>query len=135
MQTIHEIQKLMNEVHANHVELPNIIIESKSIQKIPSFLIERQFKNIVIVFDQHTEKAAGQKIEESLSKNGLHITSVKLKQNKHQQVLADEQTIMQLFVEIPKGTDVMLAVGSGTIHDIVRFVSDQIHVPFISVPT
>lgn len=47
----------------------------------------------------------------------------------------DEKSLIQTPLETPKDTDVLVAVGSGTLHDIVRFASNQRGIPFISFPT
>nr|WP_245247140.1 MULTISPECIES: iron-containing alcohol dehydrogenase [unclassified Paenibacillus] len=39
------------------------------------------------------------------------------------------------MLETPNTTDVIIAVGAGTIHDIVRFTGYKMNKPFISVPT
>lgn len=130
-----EFKKLLKETNARNVLLPKIVIEDGAIQFIPSYLMENQMKNIVIVYDKNTKRAAGNKVEQILAKKQFNYTFVKLKQNKHNQVLADEQSLIQLFNETSQGTDVILAIGSGTIHDIVRFVSYKMDIPFISIPT
>ena len=50
-------------------------------------------------------------------------------------VKADARNILNLLVAIHPETDVIVAVGSGTITDIVRFVSFRTGLPFISIPT
>ncbi len=47
---------------------------------------------------------------------------------------ADEHGVALLTERMPK-TDVLVAVGSGTIHDIVRYCAQRDHIPFVSVPT
>ncbi|KRE83838.1 hypothetical protein ASG89_12020 [Paenibacillus sp. Soil766] len=51
------------------------------------------------------------------------------------EVAADEQAIVQLMVDTSLTSKELIAVGSGTIHDIVRFVSHRTKRPFLSVPT
>lgn len=130
-----DIKSLINEVQAKDVIIPKVIIEKEGLHSISPFLISKEFKNIIFVVDENTKEAAGNILEKILVHESFQVTMVELKQNKHEQIVADEQAVMQLFSETSNNTDVLLAVGSGTIHDIVRFVAHKINAPFISVPT
>ena len=130
-----DIKNLINEMNAKDTTIPQIVIEKNALQYITSYLNEKQYKNVVLVVDEKTKQAAGDALEKQLSQTDIHATMVILKPNKHRQVIADEQTVMQLFTEVTEGTDVVFAVGSGTIHDVVRFVGNKMRIPFISVPT
>ncbi|MBP1969281.1 glycerol-1-phosphate dehydrogenase [NAD(P)+] [Virgibacillus natechei] len=130
-----DIKKLVKQLNIEEVTLPELNIEKNAIDKIPSYLISHEYKNIVLVVDENTRKAAGNKIEHILSRNDFRLTIVELAPNKYGEVIADERTLIQFLVEIPNSADVILAVGSGTIHDIVRFASFKMSIPFISVPT
>lgn len=48
---------------------------------------------------------------------------------------ADEVSTARLLELMDDGMEVLVAVGGGTVHDIVRFCSKQLELPFISVPT
>ncbi|SFL48222.1 sn-glycerol-1-phosphate dehydrogenase [Salibacterium qingdaonense] len=110
-------------------------VEKNSLDHITGYVREKGFHNIVIIEDTNTKKAAGDKMEQLFSDANTALETVLAPENEHGQVTADERTIMQMFVQIPEHTDCLLAVGSGTIHDITRFVSAKMKIPFISVPT
>lgn len=135
MSTNQELTQLINDMNAKDVTFPHIEIESGALQNISVFLKKRQHKHIVIVYDANTKQAAGNDVAYQLSETDFTVTRVELQANKHQQVIADEPSLVQLLIEAPNEADVILAVGSGTIHDIVRFVSYKMSIPFISVPT
>src|SRR5690625_1022071 len=135
MSTNQELTQLINDMNAKDVTFPHIEIESGALQNISVFLKKRQHKHIVIVYDANTKQAAGNDVSYQLSETDFTVTRVELQANKHQQVIADEPSLVQLLIETPNEADVILAVGSGTIHDIVRFVSYKMSIPFISVPT
>ena len=48
---------------------------------------------------------------------------------------ADEVSTALLTAQMDKDIEVLVAVGGGTVHDIVRFCSKQKQLPFVSVPT
>jgi glycerol-1-phosphate dehydrogenase [NAD(P)+] len=129
------INQLIKEVQAENIIIPEVFIESGALQQIPPYLRKKEISKIVLVVDDNTKIAAGAQLEKLLDTEGYHMNTVILTPNIHGQVIANEQTLIQLFVEMPNETDIILAVGSGTIHDIVRFVGYKMNVPFISVPT
>lgn len=135
MDRMNEIKQLIKETNATDVQLPTIVVEHEALKSIAAYLQEHQFQKVVIVYDEHTKKAAVDKVVTYLTDALFTLKAVELEPNHHQQVIADEQSLIQLFNETPQDTDVILAVGSGTIHDIVRFVSFKMDIPFISVPT
>lgn len=135
MLTHKELTDLIQDVNAKNVTLPFVQIEPNAIQNMSHYLKEHEFEHIVIVHDTHTKRAAGNDIFHMLDTEKFSVKQIELQANKHNQIIADESTLMQLFIETPRQTDVILAVGSGTIHDIVRFASYKMDMPFISVPT
>src|SRR5690625_1672757 len=115
--------------------IPEIVIEKGALQQITSYVKSKKFTKLVLVVDENTKNVAGQALKRLLENEKNLVTTVELKPNQHGQVIANEETLVQLLVEMPNETHVILTVGSGTIHDVVRFVSFKMNIPFISVPT
>ena len=132
---IEQIHQLINEVKAEKIMIPEIMIEKGALQQITSYVKEKKFTKLVLVVDENTKNVAGQQLEKLLGDKGNTVTTVELQPNRHGQVIANEETLVQLLVEVPNDTHAILAIGSGTIHDIVRFVSYKMNIPFVSVPT
>lgn len=79
----------------------------------------------VAVYDENTYKATADRhpnvnMEIILNAENLH---------------ANEHGVHLLWQELPEQTEVLIAVGSGTIHDITRYCAYQKGVPFVSCPT
>jgi len=129
------INQLINEVKAENVIIPKVVIEKGALQQITSYVKKRNFSKLVLVVDENTKSVAGHALESLLENEENLVTIVELKPNQHGQVIANEETLVQLLVEMPNDTHAILAIGSGTIHDVVRFVSYKMNIPFISVPT
>ncbi|MBS4195559.1 sn-glycerol-1-phosphate dehydrogenase [Bacillus sp. FJAT-49870] len=110
-------------------------IGTNAFEKCSSFLIEKEFKCVLLVADENTYEAAGEKLAESLRNANLEYSVCTIKPNKMGDVVADEVSIVQALIEIDAHVDVLMAVGSGTIHDITRFCSAKTGKPFISIPT
>ncbi|RCW76750.1 sn-glycerol-1-phosphate dehydrogenase [Saliterribacillus persicus] len=130
-----EIQLLMKEWEMENIVLPEIFVEKNIMEQIPAYLTKNDFKNVVLAVDDNTWQATGDRLATLLTDGGIEVKVVRLHETEHQQVIADEKTLVQLLIETEQNTDLIIAVGSGTIHDIVRFAGFKMNIPFLSVPT
>lgn len=106
------------------------------IRKVAPYLLEQGYRQILLVADDHTYAAAGEQLMGLLEAAGVKTRVVLIQPDAQGDVVADEIALVQLLLEIrPDETDALLAVGSGTIHDIVRFAAHKTGKPFVSVPT
>ena len=94
-------------------------------------LREQGYTRIWMVCDTNTYAAAGEKIEGLLLDGGIFTGKTLLT---HEHVMADEYSV-KLTEESLGECDAMLAVGSGTVHDITRYVAYGRGLPFVSFPT
>lgn len=85
-----------------------------------------------LVADTNTYAALGQRVEAALREAGLNLTSIVLS---GEEVVADEKTLMQVFLKAPLEPQLFIAVGSGTITDITRYASFRTGNRFVSLPT
>lgn len=113
------------------ISLSALVIEANGLEKLPQVIKSLgNFSSVVMICDEHTYVAAGQKVETLCSLSNI----VCLPSPPHGLLHADETAVS--FVESHMGhPDLLLAVGSGTIHDITRFVATTYHLPFVSIPT
>ncbi len=81
--------------------------------------------NIVAVFDENTYKATADRHIEAFAEVILNPD------NLH----ANEHGVDMLKSQLPQNADVLVAVGSGTIHDITRYCAYELDIPFVSCPT
>lgn len=130
-----DIKRLASQLEISDFSIPEIRIEKNAILHIRELIKRNQWKNIVVVYDRNTYLAAGEKLIEFLMNDFEEVIGINIKENKHGQVIANEESLVQVLIETPNDTDVLIAVGSGTIHDIVRFAGHKMNIPFISVPT
>ncbi|TSB48609.1 sn-glycerol-1-phosphate dehydrogenase [Alkalicoccobacillus porphyridii] len=112
-----------------------IIIAEKAFGAMTDYVVSQSYKNIIMIVDENTYKAAGKEVEDYLNETNSKLSIHCLQCNDKGDIIADEQTIVDVLIQVQPETDCLLAVGSGTIHDIVRFVSAKIGKPFISLPT
>lgn len=118
----------------NHQLVVNdIFLEEGAIKKIPEILKMESYSkyvNFVMICDDNTYEAAGKEVEEQipgirkiqLSPEGLH---------------GNEIGVALIKKELDDMTDVdcLVAVGSGTIHDLTRYCAYERKIDFISIPT
>jgi len=117
------------------IALNQVVIEAGAQNKIAAYLKERGFRHAAVVGDGATLEIAGRRLAENLQKAGIGAAVIRIDENEDGEVIANEQAIVQLLCDLPPETEILVANGSGTIHDIVRFVSHRTNRPFISVPT
>lgn len=111
----------------HRISVEEILIQPGAVRALPGWVREKGFRAPTLICDRNTYKAAGQAVEAlfpgiptlCLDPEGLH---------------ADERATA-LIEEQLGNADLLLAVGSGTIHDLTRFTAHQRDIPFVSVPT
>lgn len=114
----------------------DLMIENGAVQHVASYLAEKSYSKVIIVADSITYEIAGRTLEESISHVGIANQVVIIKPNHQGDVIADEASIIQLVLEIQRfAPDIVVAAGSGTIHDITRYAAYTTGISFISVPT
>lgn len=102
------------------------VIEPDCLKKINYYLKEYNLSGTcAVIYDENTYKATANAhpdadIEIILPPKNLHADN-------HGVALASEQ--------IPKNCDFLIAVGSGTVHDITRYCAHKMGIPFVSCPT
>lgn len=117
-------------------QLKVIELERGAIRKVAPYLRKQGYAHVLLVADETTYAAAGEQLTGLLEAEGVDARGCLIRPDAQGDVVADEIALVQLLLEVrPEETDVLLAVGSGTIHDIVRFAAHKTGKPFVSVPT
>lgn len=117
----------------HEVSVRGIWIEEDAVRHLYQMLTEEEalgeFIAPVIVWDDNIKEAVEEKLEdvEDICLDEICLDS----ENLH----ANNRGVEILEENLPDETDLILAVGSGTIHDLCRYVAHQRRIPFISVPT
>ncbi len=117
------------------VTIEKVVISHLALTEIVTFLIEKNFQKVAIVADSTTFEVAGERLTFLLEEANINHQVIVIQPNELGDVVADEMTLIEAMLGIPKETEVVIAVGAGTIHDITRFSSFKMGKPFISVPT
>ena len=107
-------------------------IENNILNEVIHFLQVRQYNSVILVADQNTYRVLGKDAESALKQSGIAAKIVLLG---GPVIHPDEETITQVLLPAYPEDKIYLAVGSGTITDVVRFVSHRAKMEFISLPT
>ncbi|THF83682.1 sn-glycerol-1-phosphate dehydrogenase [Cohnella fermenti] len=118
------------------LDIDPVLIEVGAIARVAPYLSGKGFKRVGLVADRTTYAIAGEALEAAIAGSGVQVQSTLIAPNAQGDVIADEASLVQLILDAKRfGAEVILAVGSGTLHDIARFTAYAISVPFVSVPT
>ena len=111
---------------------PQVFIDESAAAELVQFCRLQKYSHLLLLADDNTYPFAGHELERLLIASGLDVRSVVLHDA---QVVPDEKNITEVLLQADNEWRVYLAVGSGTITDITRFVSYKLHQPFLSFPT
>ncbi len=113
----------------HQIQVRDILLEKDALLGLPDLLRQdgyRQYQKSVVIADQNTYDACGERVCRQtgagcivLEAQGLH---------------ADEAAV-QTVLDRLSGEDLLIAAGSGTIHDITRFAAKETGAAFVSIPT
>ncbi|MEW9698158.1 sn-glycerol-1-phosphate dehydrogenase [Paenibacillus sp. SI8] len=121
--------------HKHEVPIRRIVIERGAIEAAAGYVKEAGYSHVTLVADQRTQQAAGLHLRGLLEAAQVHVSVSVIRENTLGEVAADEEAIVQVLLDTPLSSQALVAVGAGTVHDIVRFVSHRTKRPFLSVPT
>jgi glycerol-1-phosphate dehydrogenase [NAD(P)+] len=118
------------------IAIDPIVIESGALRQVAPYLYDRGFKRVLIAADYNTHAAAGTQLWPRIADAGISVQTTLVKPDAQGDVIADEASLVQLMMDIRQTcAEAVIAVGSGTIHDIARYSAYLAGIPFISVPT
>ncbi|UJF34568.1 sn-glycerol-1-phosphate dehydrogenase [Paenibacillus hexagrammi] len=119
----------------HEVPIRHIVIERGAIEQVAEYLLQSGYRHVTLVADELTQRVAGERLRGLLEAAQLQVSASVIRENTLGEVAADEEAIVQVLLDTPISSQVLIAVGSGTVHDIVRFAAHRTKRPFLSVPT
>jgi len=117
----------------HRVDIDNIVIEKEAIAFLPSLINQYNFKKIFIVADANTYKVAGEITEKALQGNGFDLKKYIFEDEEH--LIPDEKAVGKLLIQITSDIDLILAIGSGTLNDLSKYLSYKLNIPYFIVVT
>jgi glycerol-1-phosphate dehydrogenase [NAD(P)+] len=109
-----------------------VTVDDRATEHLIRFCGERGLDRLLLVMDRNTRAALGEQVEAALQAAGKDVVSVVFGDA---EVVADANHIFDVLLVAGRVPRTYIAIGSGTITDITRFVSHRTGASFISMPT
>jgi glycerol-1-phosphate dehydrogenase [NAD(P)+] len=136
LESMRALASRMDEQAQRSLDMEQLVIERGAIKQAAPYLASAGFTRAIVVSDKTTYAIAGSALVESIKEVGIDSFSTVIHPDRQGDVIADEASVVQLILDIQRlSADVVIAAGSGTIHDITRFAAYTARIPFIAVPT
>jgi glycerol-1-phosphate dehydrogenase [NAD(P)+] len=117
----------------HQADVRQVIVEAGALERVAQVIGELgPGRRVVLVSDRNTETAAGERVRRALT--GSFVVR-RCYFDTDQWVRPDERAVGFLMFTMEPDTDFLIAVGSGALTDITRFVAARTGLPFISIPT
>ena len=118
--------------HKHTTALRNVVIKPGAIKEVASLVKDLGCKCPMIVCDRNTKAAEGGLVDEVLAENGLQTVFHLLDMA---EVVPNESVLGELLMAHNPSVDIIIAVVTGTINDICKFLSFHLGMPYIIVAT
>ncbi|MBE6089501.1 MAG: sn-glycerol-1-phosphate dehydrogenase [Clostridium beijerinckii] len=117
----------------HRIDIKHIYVGENVYDRILDVAKEILPKEILLVSDNNTYKALGKCVENELTESGYKINNIILVSDGD--LIPDEKAIGRVLVEVNNETELIVAVGSGSINDICRIISAKTHIPYVIMGT
>ena len=118
---------------SHKVDIQAIRVGSGVIQELPGILRDLGASHIFLVTDNYTYEAAGRQVEQLLDQAGLAYH--KRVFQTETPLVPNEYALGSVLAAMTSQDDMLLAVGSGTLNDVTKYVSARTGVPYVIVAT
>lgn len=116
--------------NASSIEIPSILkIGKGALDNIGAYMRDASFKQVVIYFGNGLIDLFGEKVMESLKRDGINV----LEYCEIDTIAIDD--IIQMAFSMPNKTQAVVAIGGGKVIDAGKYAAFLKNIPFISVPT
>ena len=116
------------------LDIDKIVMGQGVISRLPEILSDYVKEKIYILYDQNTYRAAGRKVTEVLEDADFQVKCTVLDSG-DQILIPDEKAVGKMFMELEAGTGMIVAVGSGTLNDMAKYMSSRTKIPYTIVCT
>jgi glycerol-1-phosphate dehydrogenase [NAD(P)+] len=112
----------------------DIYIGSGIIDRCSAYIRQRDYgTHALLIADPNTYAVAGRQVEQLLKDDGFQVKLCRLER---QVSLEPDQTALgEILLHLDRSIEFLVAVGSGVVTDLTRFVAHQTGRPFVSVAT
>ncbi len=112
----------------------DLVMGKGVLPQITEILKDYKNKKIYMISDNNTFKAAGKDTLKILTDAGFQVKSNVIDSG-DDILIPDEKAVGNMFMELEKDTEVIVSVGSGTLNDMAKFMSQRTRIPYMIVCT
>lgn len=125
----------------HHMGIDHLAIGKDALDRLPEFLADQKLHDgsmlskgdtIMITADVHTWKVAGERVFHMVEDYGYQVAKYVFP---HEKMHTEMKYIDEAGAHVPDDTKLMIAVGSGTINDITRYISFHRDIPYYIIGT
>jgi glycerol-1-phosphate dehydrogenase [NAD(P)+] len=125
-------EKLFEGIPINPVK--RIVIDENLLNEIPEILQSIGIvNNVTIICDENTYEAAGKMVISCLKDETLDVSICEFHGKDH--LIPDERALGEILIKMNAESEFLIAIGSGTINDLTRFVSFKTGIPYGIIAT
>lgn len=118
---------------SHKVDIQAIRVGSGVMQELPGILRDLGASHIFLVTDNYTYEAAGRQVEQLLDQAGLPYH--KRVFQTETPLVPNEYALGSVLAAMTSQDDMLLAVGSGTLNDVTKYVSARTGIPYVIAAT
>ena len=114
----------------HYVPIKGVEVSAGAINTLPDYVEKFGYRKPYFICDEITYKIAGAKGVELLHERGIEACYVILGH-----LGFDEATLGEIVINMPADCDLMIAVGTGSITDMIRYTSYKLRLPCFTIAT
>lgn len=117
--------------HSHSVPIHQITVDENALSSLPELLKQKNLQKPFILYDTTTYAIAGSLIEAVLQDKLDYIKYI----IDSKEPTPDEKTLGEILIHYDPNCDNIIAVGSGTINDLSRYLSYKLGLPYLIAAT
>lgn len=117
---------------SHFTELGRVLIKSGALKEVPDLIKQLGYRRPMVICGPNSKKAAGAAVNELLTDSGFKTVFHVLDSS---DLVPDEAALGELMMAHEINVDIILAVGTGTINDICKFMSFHMGIPYAVIAT
>ncbi len=117
-------------IHSSSLEY--LAVGNGAIDELSNLIAIYGGKKAFLISDINTNSAAGEKVREVLSENGIAFSEYVFQSK---ELEPNEWAVGSAAIKMDKSADILIGIGSGTVNDICKIVSLRAKIPYIIVAT
>jgi glycerol-1-phosphate dehydrogenase [NAD(P)+] len=121
--------------HTHHVPIQSIITGGNALKGFGSMLSAFQGKKVYLVGDENTMALGRDAVRAFLDKAKCEVSEYVFPCETGKHLVTNERLIGGMLLRMAPQTELLIAIGSGTMNDTARVVSTRCNIPYIIVAT